>query len=346
MILIYKINDFVPPQNLFFDYLVLYPFWCGILIIIQSLLLFLLIDLFKLFLLPLYKRYKEKIKPLEYKIIFGIVLLSVIYVPLRIIYDLNTISTRIVEFNKNALPENLEGFRIALISDIQADRYTGKKRLERFVSAVNATKPDLILIAGDIITNSPDYINLSAEYLGNLNARYGVYSCVGDHDNWAYRFENEKSLKEVTKALRKVNIPMIDNNKIVLNVDSSEIGITFITNTYVERIQEEVLDSLTNGSLDYDLKIFLTHQPRQSLVDKAVERKYDLFFAGHTHGGQLTFLFPFFNLTPTLIETKYVKGDFRIDDMLMVVTRGLGMSISPVRYNSTPEVTLVILSSK
>ena len=73
---------------------------------------------------------------------------------------------------------------------------------------------------------------------------------------------------------------------------------------------------------------------------------YDLFLAGHTHGGQITILFPFVNLTPTLLETKYVKGDFTFDDMNIVVTRGLGMSLAPVRYNSTPEVTLIVLKNK
>jgi predicted MPP superfamily phosphohydrolase len=47
-----------------------------------------------------------------------------------------------------------------------------------------------------------------------------------------------------------------------------------------------------------------------------------------------------------MFETKYTKGDFWFGDMLLVVTRGLGMSLAPIRYNSTPEVTLITLEKK
>ena len=139
---------------------------------------------------------------------------------------------------------------------------------------------------------------------------------------------------------------MIDNGRKVIDVDNSEVNITFVTNTYVERISDETLDSLTRLDKDYDLKIFLTHQPRNKFIDAAIRHKYDLLLNGHTHGGQVTFFFPFYNLSATLIETKYVRGDFKFGDMLMIVTRGLGMSLLPLRYNSTPEVTLIVLNRK
>ena len=116
--------------------------------------------------------------------------------------------------------------------------------------------------------------------------------------------------------------------------------------TYVSRITNEELDTLSQNNKDYDVGIFLTHQPNEYLIKTASTKHYDLFLAGHTHGGQLTLLFPFINLTPTLIETKYVKGDFFLNGMKIIVTRGLGMSLAPVRYNSTPEVTLIVLQNK
>ena len=139
---------------------------------------------------------------------------------------------------------------------------------------------------------------------------------------------------------------MIDNSKKDIKVSDSDLCITFITNTYVETIDKKVLDSLTNNNASCDVKIFLTHQPRSYLIDKAVEKDYDLFLAGHTHGGQITLLFPFVYITPTMFETKYIRGNFWFDNMLLVVTRGLGMSLAPIRYNSTPEVTLITLKKK
>ena len=192
-----------------------------------------------------------------------------------------------------------------------------------------------------MITSTPNYIELSANQLSKLKSKHGIFTCVGDHDNWAYRGDNERSKREITEALAKVNIPMIDNNKLYLGIDSSNIEVTFITNTYVKTIEENLLDSLTNNYSNTDFRIFLTHQPREFLIQKAKEKKYDLFLAGHTHGGQITFLFPFYNLSPTMIETLYMRGKFEFDSLTMFVSRGLGMSLAPVRYNSTPEVTVI-----
>jgi len=334
------------PESIFFDYLMVYPFWIGIFIILQSILFLLPIDILKLLFFPLYKKYKKNLILFLSKATLIMVILIVVYVPARVIYDYNSVSIRITEYKKAGLPDELNNFKITFIADLQADRYTDNARLERFISKVNSTNPDLVLIAGDVITSTPSYIETAAKYIGKIKSKYGVYSCVGDHDNWAWREDNRKSINVITKSLEKYNVKMIDNGKKIIKVRDSEIGITFITNTYVERIQDEKLDSLTNGNANYDLKIFLTHQPRNYLIDKAVEYNYNLFLAGHTHGGQITFLFPFYNLSPTLFETKYVRGDFRFGDMLMVVTRGLGMSLVPLRYNSTPEVTVIVLSKK
>lgn len=269
-----------------------------------------------------------------------------IYAPIRITYDYFTVSIRPVEYLKADLHPSLDGFKIVLIADVQADRYTNKSRLANYINKINSVNPDLVLIAGDIITSTPNYINLGAEFLGKINSKYGVYSCVGDHDNWAYRNDTQRSIKEITDALSDVNVIMLDNEKLTLIIESSKIGIAFITNTYVERINPNTLDSLTTLINSYNLKIFLTHQPRPELIKQAYKQNYDLFLAGHTHGGQLTFFFPFYNLSPTLFETKYVRGDFWFGDMLAVVNRGLGMSLVPLRYNSTPEITLIQLSSK
>ncbi|MCU0406963.1 MAG: metallophosphoesterase, partial [Ignavibacteriaceae bacterium] len=90
----------------------------------------------------------------------------------------------------------------------------------------------------------------------------------------------------------------------------------------------------------------LTHQPQPEIIETARKNNFNLFLAGHTHGGQITLVFPFIQLTPTMIETEYIRGDFWFGDMLMVISRGLGMSLAPIRYNSTPEITLINLVNK
>lgn len=333
------------PQNNFADYFIIYPFWIVLMIIVQICLFFVIVDFFKLLFLPLYKKHKEKLLVLQSKFFLGLIFFFLIYVPARIIYDYNSVDIRHVEFDKKSLPEKLDGFRIAFISDIQADRYTDEKRLSRYIEAVNSTNPDLVLIAGDVITSSPDYIQTAAKFIGKIKSEYGVYSCVGDHDNWAYRRDTPRSIREITEALKYHNIEMVDNDIRTINIDNARIGITFITNTYVESITDSLLSKLSDSN-HKDFKIFLTHQPQNFLINSALNNQYDLFLAGHTHGGQITFLFPFLHLSPTLVETNYVKGDFYFNDMLAIVNGGLGMSLAPVRYNSTPEVVLITLRKK
>jgi predicted MPP superfamily phosphohydrolase len=333
------------PESSIFNYILIYPFWISFILMIQCFLFFIPMDLIKFFTSLFIKEGKEKLVRVHSALVFVIAGFFILYIPIRVIYDYNTVDVREIEYETKNLPASLENFRIGFISDIQADHYTDKPRLEKFISTVNSLNPDLVLIAGDLITTGPDYIILSGQEVGKIKSKYGVYSCVGDHDNWAYRDNYAKSVEEVESSLYANNVLMVDNGIKLIKVDSAEINVTFITNTYVQTVPTYILDSLVSNS-NGDFKIFLAHQPRQFLIDAAKKYDYNLYLAGHTHGGQITFVFPFIQLTPTMFETKYTKGDFWFGNMLMVVTRGLGMSLAPIRYNSTPEVTLIVLKKK
>jgi len=330
------------PESRIIDYLLIYPFWIFFVLIIQCCLLFIPLDLIKIFSHLFIKRTRTHLLKIRSTLLFLIIGFFLFYIPIRVIYDYNAVSVRTVEYQKENLPLPLENFKIVFISDIQADHFTDEGRLSRYLNKVNSLNPDLILLAGDLITTGPDYIELSAREVGKLKATYGVYSCVGDHDNWAYRNDYVRSLSEVTSALNYYNVQMIDNDIKEINVDSAAIVITFITNTYVETVSQNILDSLSSNNIG-DFKIFLTHQPQPRLIQSGWINGFDLFLAGHTHGGQITFVFPFIQLTPTMFETSYIRGDFWFDSMLMIINRGLGMSLAPLRYNSTPEITLINL---
>ena len=330
------------PDNKIIDYLLIYPFWSFFILMTQVGLYFLIIDFLKLLLFPYYRKHRDNLLRVQSVIVLVLVGFFMIYIPVRVIYDYNSVSVRTVEFKKEALPNALNNFKIAFISDIQADHYTDKERIDNFINKINALSPDLVLIAGDLITTGPKYIKLSGEEVGAIKSKYGVFSCVGDHDNWAYRNDYKRSVAEVKNSLMHNNVEMIDNDKRMINVDGAEIGITFITNTYVSTVDNDILDTLSSGCTG-DLKIFLTHQPRKNLIKAAQKNNFDLYLCGHTHGGQLSLVFPFIQLTPTMIETNYIQGNFWFGDMLMIVTRGLGMSLAPIRYNSTPEITEIIL---
>jgi uncharacterized protein len=288
------------------------------------------------------KNKKEKLNLIKIKVFLALILFFAIYIPARVVYDYNSVEVRRVEYKKKNLPKDFKGFKIAFISDVQADRYTDEKRLQNYVDKINLQNPDLVLIAGDVITSTPDYIETAAKYIGKIKSNYGTYSCVGDHDNWAYRKDYIRSLSEVRKSLNDFNVEMPDNELRYIEFDSSRIGITFITHNYVTEISETTLRNVASSN-KAEFKIFLTHQPQEFLINSAAKNSYDLFLAGHTHGGQITLLFPFIQLTPTLFETKYIKGDFMFGNTLAIVCGGLGMSLAPIRYNSLPEIVIVTL---
>lgn len=333
------------PEDKIIDYSLIYPFWINFLLMIQCALFFIPLDIFKLLALSVFRLNKLGTNRIHSAILFLIIGFFLFYVPIRIIYDYNSVSVRKVEYKKENLSPFLENFKLVFISDIQADHFTDEKRLSNYINKINSLNPDLILIAGDLITTGPDYIQLSAREVGKLKSKHGVYSCVGDHDNWAYRNDYEKSLREVKSALNYNGVEMVDNDIRIINVDSAEIALTFITATYVEDVPKTILDSLSKNNFG-NFKIFLTHQPQPELIETARKNNFNLFLAGHTHGGQITLVFPFIQLTPTMIETNYIRGDFWFGDMLMIINRGLGMSLAPIRYNSTPEITLINLIRK
>lgn len=331
------------PSNILFDYLVIYPFWLYIIIDVQCILFYLILDFLKFLITQIFKKYKSNISLFFESSIFVIFIIFLFYVPLRIIYDYNKIIVRTINYYDSNLHEELNNFKIAFISDIHADRYTDSNRLAKFVSLVNEQHPQLVLVGGDFISSSPDYIYQAAKFIGKIKSEYGIYSCVGDHDVWAYKNNTQKSLNEVMHALSIYGIKMIDNQNLTLLLNQQPVKITFITNTYSRRTNSSEIEKIASDSSKNVFKIFLIHQPEGPAIKIAERNNYNLLLAGHTHGGQITFIFPFKNISPTMIETKYVKGIFHLGKMTMIVTKGLGMSLLPIRYNSTPEISIIYL---
>src|ERR1035437_478143 len=330
------------PDTWLVDYLFIYTFWVYIFIVIQSVLFFPLFLIVKGLIFPYYRKHKDAYLKIENKLILGLLVFFILYVPTRIIFDYYAVSIRNVVYTKQGLNPALNNFRLILISDLHADRHTDSKRLGNYIDKVNNLKPDLVLIGGDMISGNPQYIDTAAKYVGKIKAQYGVFSCRGDHDYWAYRPDMQRSLREITNALGKYNVPMLDNENKKLDIKGAKMLISFITYTYPDKINPDLLDKLLSDKKE-DLNILLLHQPEGGIPSKAARKNYDLMLSGHTHGGQITFLFPFFNLSPTLIETRYVRGDFHIGNMLLVLTRGLGMSLVPLRLNSTPQITVITI---
>ncbi len=333
-------NRIYLPESRLADWLVIYPFWISLLLVIQLILFFIPIDFIELF-LRLLNIYHKRVR-LFGKIKIWLFVLFLFYVPLRVVHDYYSVKITKLKIKVNNLPKALDNFKIGFVSDFHIDRYTDSLRATNYINKLNRLKPDVVLIGGDFISRGNKYIKDAAKLLSNIQSTYGVYSCAGDHDYWAYSNAPRKSISAISLSLASQGIELLDNLNIFIPVDSSEILITSVTNTYVKKISQKELSSLVDTG-KYGFKIFLTHQPRKLLLEAAVKNNYNIYLCGHTHGGQLSFLFPFVSLTPSSLESRYVSGKYFYGKLLLYVCNGLGMSIAPVRYNSTPEVVLITL---
>ena len=234
------------------------------------------------------------------------------------------------------LPAELDGFRIVQIADLQADPRTNDRKLNAFVAQVNSLKPDLILFGGDLVTSGTDFIQKGGETMGKMEARHGIYACLGDHD-----YFSDKSM--VIQSLQQHGVTVLDNIAAIVPVGSSHLSLTGVTNVYRTRATDGILDTIEKQRLRGPVNVLLTHQPSPWLVSFAEEKGYNLFLAGHTHGGQIAFPLPGFLLTGSSFETDYVSGFYDVGRMLVSVNNGLGLTLAAVRYHAPAEVTLIVL---
>lgn len=325
-------------SNMALAWIFTYPYWIGIILAVQLAMFFLLVDIIRLLFFPVYRKNKPRWRLVQSWVVIALVGLISVYAVARVYNDTFTVRTRATELQIKDLPAELEGFRIVQVADLQADAPTQWNKLQPYIDTVNNLKPDLVLFGGDLVTSGVDYIEMGAEAMGKIEARHGVYACLGDHDHFSNR-------DMVIRALEGQGVTVLDNLAAVVPVGSSYISVTGITWVYRTRPTERTLDVIDQQRMRGPVNIMLAHQPANDLVKYASEKGYDLFVAGHTHGGQVVFPLPGFLLTGSSFETRYVSGFYHLGDMFVSVNNGLGLTLAPIRYHAPAEVTLITLTA-
>lgn len=217
--------------------------------------------------------------------------------------------------------ENLKRLRIVFASDFHVKPYD-KFRLRRIVRKINAQTPDIILLGGDYVNGHKRGNTLSidkiSKELGNLKSKYGTLAVMGNHDGW-------QGKRDVIKAFENVGITVLENSRkdfdrfSVAGVEDLQTG-----NPNIEQAVSDVTLPL----------ILISHTP--DVIEK-IPDKVDLTLSGHTHGGQIVLGKPL--VVPSKFGTKYAYGWF--PNETLYVSRGLGSSILPLRFNCFPEITVI-----
>ncbi len=225
--------------------------------------------------------------------------------------------------------QNLAGLRIVFISDLHiAPNQRG--RLQKIVREANKSEPDIIILGGDYVkghkgTTSMPPEKIAAE-LRKLQAKNGIFAVLGNHD---WYLDGEK----VRQALQQAGIPVLENENISLQTGRGELTIAGAAD-YTMRIPD--LEKTLKGA--HAPVLLVTHSPD---IFPQVPKNVMLTLAGHTHGGQVAVPFIGPLLIPSDFGRRYAGGLIEEDGKKMIVGRGLGTSLLPVRFNCPPEIVII-----
>ncbi len=233
------------------------------------------------------------------------------------------------------LPPALQGLRVLHLTDFHAADFMEERRLEEILRISQSLKPDLIALTGDYIGYTPKYYADRIRRIASLKAPLGVFAVLGNHDRWQ-PFHNR-----IVQDFEAAGVTVLQNaNRFIersgarlcmMGVDDHEEG-------------QPNLDAAAHGSHQAHARILLAHNPDTlfSLNGHAPH----LVLTGHTHGGQINF--PVFG--PLTYFCKYVDqtgpGLSRSNGTYIYNSRGLGMSMLPVRIRCRPEIGLFTLDRK
>jgi len=229
------------------------------------------------------------------------------------------------------LPSALEGLRIVWLSDFHLYPYTELDVLLRAAAMAASLNPDVLILGGDYVTREAEAVFELGPTLANLNARYGVFSIIGNHDIWT-------NIDVVETGLAKARIPILKNKGVALSINNSPLYLAGVDDGWSG--QPDIAAAMENQP-DGATTVLLAHEP--DLADQfSLDPRISLQLSGHSHGGQIRFQGIGAFVLPYL-GRKYDMGLYRVNDMWLYTNRGLGNVTEPIRYNCPPEVTEITL---
>lgn len=315
------------------SWLLVIPFFLTVLLVLQSTPYVLVVDLVaRVRRTPMHRR--------RALAVLAPVVALAIYTPVRILWEHGDLRWRHHAVQAPGAP-GAPPFRIAFVADLQQDAHTDAARAAAVMARVDAARPDVVLSGGDWINTGREHIAAAARSAGLAHARLGTFSVRGDHEHFAH-FDRERSVREVTEALRANGVAMLHNEVRRFEHHGRTIGVVFLTYSYPSRTPLEEVDRLIAAVEDDDVRILVTHQLVTEVADLARDR-VELILAAHTHGGQVNPLVGLWHVPLARLETPYVDGRYRLGSTTIIVTAGIGYSIAPFRYASPGSVEIIDL---
>jgi uncharacterized protein len=237
------------------------------------------------------------------------------------------------------LPPAWEGKRVAFIADLHYGPYVSLDYLASVVQKVQALKPDLIVLGGDLVL-SPDResAQTAARLFEGVTAPFGVFACLGNHD---YTFRTDQGVatgSEVDEALTLMGVRVLRNESVRLECQDQYLWIVGSEDMWSGHFQP---GDVTRGLPAGAPSLVLCHNPEP--VERLEAVGCGTILSGHTHGGQVQVPL----LGPVHLQKRFggrYQGLHHVGNSWLYITRGVG-SLYGFRFNCRPEISLLTLQA-
>ena len=241
------------------------------------------------------------------------------------------------------LPDAFDGYRIAQVSDLHnAEFGEGNQRL---LNMLREAEPDMIAITGDLIDSRKTNVAIALAFAKEAVKIAPCYYVSGNHEARVSEYQDLKT------GLETAGVTVLDDAQVKIDASGESITVIGVNDPsfsadYLTGDAAVIDQKLTElAAEDAGFTILLSHRPE--LFNTYVSHDMDLVLSGHVHGGQ--FRLPLIGglVAPNQgLFPKYDAGVYSEGDTNMIVSRGIGNSILPFRFNNRPEVVLIELKSQ
>lgn len=273
-----------------------------------------------------------------------------------LVWEDNAITVTHYVYTSGKVSASLSGYKIMQISDLHNKSFGEHSHF--LMKKIEAEQPDIILLTGDLVDANRTDIDIALDFVRRAAAVAPVYYITGNHEE-ALPWEQYARLK---RGLLDAGVTVLDSEYVVI---SRSRGVIFHNDRSANYNDAAVLadapddvfnliglanQNLFGSRINYivphsqSLNILLAHQPQG--IDVYTTEPVDLIFSGHAHGGQIRLpLFGPVYAPGQGFRPRYTEGTYEYGNATMVVSRGLGNSVFPLRVNNRPEVVVVELKA-
>ncbi|MBC8054067.1 MAG: metallophosphoesterase [Sphingobacteriaceae bacterium] len=247
------------------------------------------------------------------------------------------------------LPSKFEGFTITQISDVHSGSLDSVKGVQRGIDLINAQQSDLFVFTGDLVNNQASEIEPWIDIFGQIKAKAGKFSILGNHDygdymRWDSPEEKAQNLMRLKDNHRKLGFRLLLDENVVIEKEGQSIVLLGVENWGLGFGQRGNLNKALAGVRTDSVKLLLSHDP--SHWDAEVKKhpaKIHLTLSGHTHGMQFGIELFGFKWSPVKYRYPNWAGLASENGRYLYVNRGFGFLGFAGRVGIWPEITVIEL---